>query len=83
MMQAVAYIKLQVSVWHHEEDAAVEYKCYIIPLTCAMKVANGNDFFRTESSVKCGKDILSGATRYSGQVVTKCGFKPISFFVSL
>jgi hypothetical protein len=83
MIQAVAYIKLRVSIWPHEEGAAVEGGWYITPVTCPMKVRNENDFFRTERSVKCGKDILSGATLYSGQVATNCGFKIASFLVLL
>jgi hypothetical protein len=53
-------------------------------VTCAKNIRNGSDLFETDSSVKCAKDMLPGATRHARLGVKKHHIAlvlPVGFFL--
>jgi hypothetical protein len=57
--------------------------CYIIPVNCAIRITNGNYLFKTDSSIKYGKDMLASVIRYSKAVVNKHDFRIVPFLLPL
>jgi hypothetical protein len=46
-------------------------RCYIVSVTCAIKISNGNEWFRTDSSNTFGEYVLSDAARHSRALAEK------------